>query len=151
MLLLFSMSITISIHTPTQGVTSRSSTKSLDIFNFNPHSHAGSDLHTGQALFPHTHFNPHSHAGSDQADSMVLANGEISIHTPTQGVTFLRHLFKVFCSISIHTPTQGVTTVRQDTAAFRTISIHTPTQGVTCGLCDFFKHLLFQSTLPRRE
>ena len=101
----------ISIHTPTQGVTQSLSTIRGDISNFNPHSHAGSDDLSGNfnAIWhdfnPHSHagsdekilrrimesgdFNPHSHAGSDIEQLYTGANYDISIHTPTQGVTYL--------------------------------------------------------------
>ena len=77
----------------------------------------------------------------------------VSIHTPTQGVTFL-YICNVFricfnphthagcdrsgrftlcCSmdVSIHTPTQGVTTLAAVNSRNPRVSIHTPTQGVT--------------------
>ena len=77
----------------------------------------------------------------------------VSIHTPTQGVTFY-HLLKInFYPVSIHTPTQGVTISphsRRPTGrsfnphthagcdkrmegevSLPDVSIHTPTQGVT--------------------
>ncbi len=56
---------TISIHTPTQGVTLDWVTGRRDTLYFNPHSHAGSDENI---------------ATEDDVRT-------ISIHTPTQGVT----------------------------------------------------------------
>ncbi len=101
----------ISIHTPTQGVTHCSIVYSLFFKNFNPHSHAGSDLnqppphrsfqisiHTptqgvtqtyGQVFADDRNFNPHSHAGSDISRKRLCNCASISIHTPTQGVTTL--------------------------------------------------------------
>ncbi len=35
--------------------------------------------------------------------------GEVSIHTPTQGVTWIDHRIIDGSWVSIHTPTQGVT------------------------------------------
>ena len=76
----------------------------------------------------------------------------VSIHTPTQGVTFLyicnvfricfnphTHAgcddvtvyFSVSAKVSIHTPTQGVTQSITSTKLIKIVSIHTPTQGVT--------------------
>ena len=78
----------------------------------------------------------------------------ISIHTPTQGVTFSENLKLFESGISIHTPTQGVTcseirklkphlyfnphshagsdvAVAIKSQGISRISIHTPTQGVT--------------------
>ena len=75
-------------------------------------------------------FNPHTHAGCDKDSTYNFEQAfDVSIHTPTQGVTKL--------DIS-NVPTENV-------------SIHTPTQGVT--LLDFLKKAVttwFQSTHPRR-
>ena len=122
----------ISIHTPTQGVTTKQPVETEKRLNFNPHSHAGSD-------------NP--------SNSPYNILGNISIHTPTQGVTIFLWQIIFVCIISIHTPTQGVTQLARPSAtAVRNfnphshagsdaitkqfvcnldISIHTPTQGVT--------------------
>ena len=82
----------ISIHTPTKGAT-RIPYKTCDhLYNFNPHSHEGSDrgkdnpcygctisIHTPTkgatgSLLPYqngiNNFNPHSHEGSDIADKL---------------------------------------------------------------------------------
>ena len=66
---------TVSIHTPTQGVTHNEDKPRarLDCFN------------------------PHTHAGCDPASSRVLAWSPVSIHTPTQGVTRNRTI----CSINL--------------------------------------------------
>ena len=98
---------------------------------------------------------------------------EISIHTPTKGVTevseekdgrrknFNPHSHKGVTQfsglnpyadfISIHTPTKGVTSGLPPSCSTSLISIHTPTKGVT--LCSATLPLLqeFQSTLPQRE
>ena len=63
---------TISIHTPTQGVTSSLQKNQLLTQNFNPHSHAGSDFNAVEQLDFFT---------------------RISIHTPTQGVTLQVRVF----------------------------------------------------------
>ena len=86
---------------------------------------------------------------------MIISNVQydISIHTPTRGVTCDCCLFFDFDIISIHTPTRGVTSFSaimfcitkyfnphshkgSDTASMEqllmiVISIHTPTRGVT--------------------
>ncbi len=74
-------------------------------------------------------FNPHTHAGCDKDSTYNFEQAfDVSIHTPTQGVTKL--------DIS-NVPTENV-------------SIHTPTQGVTSPE-EFEKYLIeFQSTHPRR-
>ena len=55
----------------------------------------------------------------------------VSIHTPTQGVTFLLVVVYHSNKVSIHTPTQGVTIGGLDQQIKSKVSIHTPTQGVT--------------------
>ena len=57
--------------------------------SFNPHTHAGCDTNnfpTGAYKFG---FNPHTHAGCDQYNYAVDTTYDVSIHTPTQGVTEL--------------------------------------------------------------
>ena len=75
---------------------------------------------------------------------------QVSIHTPTKGVTasvFWNYKDK---AVSIHTPTKGVT--RRGCAAYATtwVSIHTPTKGVTADLAQDKEEDEFQSTHPRR-
>ena len=54
-------------------------------------------------------FNPHTHAGCDYGKREKAVKPLVSIHTPTQGVTFvIIPLIRQVC-VSIHTPTQGVT------------------------------------------
>ncbi len=74
-------------------------------------------------------FNPHTHAGCDKDSTYNFEQAfDVSIHTPTQGVTKL--------DIS-NVPTENV-------------SIHTPTQGVTKAVEVLSSVLEFQSTHPRR-
>ena len=54
---------------------------------FNPHSHTGSDGCAVGVSAHATYFNPHSHTGSDYDFDTCEWTEEISIHTPTQGVT----------------------------------------------------------------
>ena len=80
---------------------------------------------------------------------------EVSIHTPTKGVTrwiipagtfylcFNPHTHEgcdfeeqqniIYDLVSIHTPTKGVTEGFQTQDQFICVSIHTPTKGVTSG------------------
>ena len=79
--------IKVSIHTPTQGVTSRFVQRNISSVGFNPHTHAGCDTNkTTNSI--HT---------------------KVSIHTPTQGVTLFSTNGITYTLVSIHTPTQGVT------------------------------------------
>ena len=57
---------TISIHTPTQGVTVFLFHNHMVVDDFNPHSHAGSDALHPLHGSPWLYFNPHSYAGSDR-------------------------------------------------------------------------------------
>ena len=131
----FNPFLDISIHTPTRGVTRFELKEAIgeifqstlpqgewryvkavcwSLWNFNPHSHKGSDFHSLELSFfriisIHTptrgvtrycsfppyrryDFNPHSHKGSDlfhlHSPLFIL----ISIHTPTRGVTEIQLL-----------------------------------------------------------
>ena len=52
--------------------------------------------------------------------------------------------------VSIHTPTQGVTYHGPNGMQTGSVSIHTPTQGVTKYKICLRNMILFQSTHPRR-
>ena len=80
-------SFPVSIHTPTQGVTSGSS-RQVGIILVSIHTPT-------QGVTP-THYS-------------FIIDFKVSIHTPTQGVTInkVNHFYP--SSVSIHTPTQGVT------------------------------------------
>ena len=76
-------------------------------------------------------FNPHTHEGCDKAFSLYNVMPQVSIHTPTKGVTRLRKWFLKEYDVSIHTPTKGVTFKSDATDFPIPVSIHTPTKGVT--------------------
>ena len=98
-------------------------------------------------------FNPHTHEGCDKTNEINYKIMQVSIHTPTKGVTYIGRLRKWFKKVSIHTPTKGVTKdiliavlscLFQSThprrvwllsvlssPPIKTVSIHTPTKGVT--------------------
>ena len=73
----------------------------------------------------------YTHAGCDEIGHPVWTLFDVSIHTPTQGVTAITAYFTLTKSVSIHTPTQGVTILWTLSNAYDLVSIHTPTQGVT--------------------
>ena len=73
----------------------------------------------------------YTHAGCDEIGHPVWTLFDVSIHTPTQGVTCLRCSSCAVSSVSIHTPTQGVTLAVAVIQIHGIVSIHTPTQGVT--------------------
>ena len=99
----------VSIHTPTQGVTYQPLNYRYYYHCFNPHTHAGCDLGLPATLVVHPSFNPHTHAGCDIASTPNEKKEEVSIHTPTQGVTRKSGEGYTYSHVSIHTPTQGVT------------------------------------------
>ena len=82
-----------------------------DITNkgFNPHSHVGSDRERHFHVSMSSSFNPHSHVGSDGKGNGVREVSEVSIHTPTWGVTLRDASIPWQTLVSIHTPTWGVT------------------------------------------
>ena len=83
--------------------------QSISIFSFNPHTHAGCDLMSLFFVEVFFGFNPHTHAGCDYSYFVTLTYDNVSIHTPTQGVTDkICSNISIFV-VSIHTPTQGVT------------------------------------------
>ena len=55
----------VSIHTPTQGVTSSSCHHKQHENSFNPHTHAGCDKNERDGTVLLKSFNPHTHAGCD--------------------------------------------------------------------------------------
>ena len=80
------IAVFISIHTPTRGVTVVNSNLEMQVV-------FQSTLPQGEwhlfRIAPSRikYFNPHSHKGSDLIWSSVIDIGQISIHTPTRGVT----------------------------------------------------------------
>ena len=92
----------------------------------------------------------YTHAGCDEIGHPVWTLFDVSIHTPTQGVTQRAMLYAIPIQVSIHTPTQGVTLVMCYGTPCIRVSIHTPTQGVTVYTTVLVAMDTFQSTHPRR-
>ena len=120
----------VSIHTPTQGVTS---------FHVPPQLDKHVSIHTPTQ-------------GVTFASWAKTAPNKVSIHTPTQGVTTGIWLScHCYGRVSIHTPTQGVTATWWLTwAAASSFNPHT---HAGCDLLvqpSSIKRWLFQSTHPRR-
>ena len=80
-------------------------------FDFNPHSHEGSDGESPYLQRLLQNFNPHSHEGSDISKERKGDMSYISIHTPTKGATPLDQVIVMALKISIHTPTKGATAI----------------------------------------
>ena len=64
----------------------------------------GTELYT-----PICGFNPHTHEGCDLSPKKIVPLHQVSIHTPTKGVTLDHRLYPSHHLVSIHTPTKGVT------------------------------------------
>ncbi len=112
--------------------------------------------------FPIFDFNPHSHEGSDERKSMGMAKKlSISIHTPTKGATFvggfpfsssglfqstlprrerLKHILMDSRSLGFQStlPRRERHIRLCDSSFFDLISIHTPTKGATAILTNNF-------------
>ena len=119
----------VSIHTPTKGVTCGEVRNSIVLAGFNPHTHEGCDISSSMSDARADCFNPHTHEGCDLSEERVLlVLKRFNPHTH-EGCDILRKLnVKIKRYVSIHTPTKGVTQ-----------------QMVLTNLC-----VLFQSTHPRR-
>ena len=63
--------------------------------------------------------------------SPYVRNHNVSIHTPTKGVTGVYFQLIDGLLVSIHTPTKGVTNATKRETSKDKVSIHTPTKGVT--------------------
>ena len=122
-------------------------------YRFNPHTYMRCDKGWGcpaqvEVEFQSTHlhevwlpyprkswayrcFNPHTYMRCDHASGQHAAFPQVSIHTPTWGVTVAEMYNQFVCGVSIHTPTWGVTRTVQSGWLHRQVSIHTPTWGVT--------------------
>ena len=119
----------VSIHTPTQGVTRRRK------------------RNVGRYCF-----NPHTHAGCDYRSLKIWGRKKVSIHTPTQGVTVAPNYAGVLMEFQSTHPRRvwplnrctigerggfnphthaGCDTPNLPLSVIRKVSIHTPTQGVT--------------------
>ena len=76
----------------------------------------------------------------------VDTKGQVSIHTPTWGVTLYQVNIGSASSVSIHTPTWGVTLYQVNIGSASSVSIHTPTWGVTLYQVNIGGASSFQST-----
>ena len=63
--------------------------KIKSVFCFIPHTHEGCDsTRISERSASCRSFNPHTHEGCDGNKPLLDAQGLVSIHTPTKGVTF---------------------------------------------------------------
>ena len=87
------------------------------------------EVHEGDRQHPC--FNPHTYMRCDIHHLCAKGTIDVSIHTPTWGVTTRPTSGTVSSVVSIHTPTWGVTVNLILQSPVATVSIHTPTWGVT--------------------
>ena len=77
------------------------------------------------------YFNPHSHKGSDEDLKMFEKEIDISIHTPTRGVTETYWHIKIIWNYFNPHSHKGSDDIKDLCTRIEDISIHTPTRGVT--------------------
>ena len=163
----------ISIHTPTRGVTMVTWLKIVMKNYFNPHSHKGSDLILGIRPSTCRKFQSTLPQGEWRIPGMMIHYCRlISIHTPTRGVTSLKLKYcwqKLFQStlpqgewrynvkILIHgmlfqsTLPQGEWHFcYQGQTWHGRISIHTPTRGVTISPSELLQKYRISIHTPTR-
>ena len=142
--------------------------------DFNPHSHAGSDTNWSRWIWNNWYFNPHSHAGSDRSSSCDNTSQDISIHTPTQGVTIMLWLtrrlsvdfnphshagsdgirgngWRNFCDFNPHSHAGSDDAQHKDEAESMHFNPHSHAGSDSSIKSIIDAKALFQSTLPRRE
>ena len=123
----------------------------LQIQNFNPRSHEGSDGRN--VLLPPAilYFNPRSHEGSDTDRNCKSIITKISIHAPTKGATCDSSSSSSVTTDFNPRSHEGSDEKDDSEITAGAISIHAPTKGATP--VSHWKQCSqqFQSTLPRRE
>ena len=163
---------TVSIHTPTKGVTFRFQYHQQHQNRFNPHTHEGCDPRESHRQLLSPCFNPHTHEGCDNiscntknktswfqsthprrvwlsATSSTRCEGCFNPHThegcdsQPLNITLSRYCFNP------HTH-EGCDRGGGLQADLQCVSIHTPTKGVTLGASRLSADSMFQSTHPRR-
>ena len=138
----------VSIHTPTQGVTQAEVWKVWHR-SFNPHTHAGCDQVLQHISLPYRCFNPHTHAGCDWKHLQDHHASRFQSTHPRRVWLSINAQLTLYGSFNPHTHA-GCDCWSLSTSFVYYVSIHTPTQGVTLVLRRQRKLYLFQSTHPRR-
>ena len=128
--------LSVSIHTPTKGVTDSRRVFTIDM---------AVSIHTPTKGVTHHGHEPERHGMFQSTHPRRVWLGrswlkplsyDVSIHTPTKGVTICPAKEQDTYRVSIHTPTKGVTRSPIVSCSQHRVSIHTPTKGVTL-LYDF--------------
>ena len=139
----------VSIHTPTKGVTLKLKDNATTVKFQSTHPRRVW-LNTYLHLMSFRCFNPHTHEGCDTALPSREGGTPVSIHTPTKGVTKRsRHTYIFSRSFNPHTH-EGCDGNQLATYPIESVSIHTPTKGVTVRAIWLLELITFQSTHPRR-
>ena len=142
----------ISIHTPTRGVTNSGVLPCLDHGNFNPHSHKGSDYVAVFRYKNNSHFNPHSHKGSDRIFEWLSTFSLLYFNPHShKGSDITRIQAVKAIEISIHTPTRGVTASFSCSLQTCRFQSTLPQGEWRYSLISFWTKSIFQSTLPQGE
>ena len=79
---------------------------------------------------------------------VVGDDGEVSIHAPARGATFMRNIHFPTCYVSIHAPARGATSFCPQRIAPGRVSIHAPARGATSHMAIIIFSFSFQSTHP---
>ena len=146
------MSLSVSIHAPTQGATFGNSCSS-NTFGFQSTLPRRERRYSSCGTYlPSSRFNPRSRAGSDGRRAHHVSMAQVSIHAPARGATLSG---SPVCSSSEFQSTlprgeRRFTGAQQ--AQKRHVSIHAPARGATrFAIYATNRDILFQSTLPRGE
>ena len=125
----------ISIHTPMKGVTI-SFSDYMNGIKFQSTLPWREWPYKNMSWFLHFDFNPHSHEGSDRYGGVNMIPTGISIHTPMKGVTLRNDMIVVKYKFQSTLPWREWPCESEWLDTIILISIHTPMKGVTLLLCQ---------------
>ena len=146
--------VSVSIHTPTWGVTYSDFVDTFHIISFNPHTYMRCDAVEHLSKHICISFNPHTYMRCDSSLGIILSKiysfnphtymrCDLSVRNLSSIIHLFQstHLHEVWPQhrnqpyeddfVSIHTPTWGVTDYQSESDDPTKVSIHTPTWGVT--------------------
>ena len=120
--------------------------------SFNPHTHEGCDLSCGNILIVRLCFNPHTHEGCDSYGGNIgIANLKFQSTHPRRVWLCVPYTLIFAINVSIHTPTKGVTILLiHPLAVILFQSTHPRRVWQPCQLHRGAACCVFQSTHPRR-
>ena len=141
---------TVSIHTPTKGVTKDNLPEQVNCGFQSTHPRRVWRIIALRNAIAVQFQSTHPRRVWLSHRNLFTAKVGVSIHTPTKGVTGVLQYVRPIGEVSIHTPTKGVTEAARYQLQAQRVSIHTPTKGVTYKHNLFITNIMFQSTHPRR-